>query len=347
MSVATCISSSILNTNQTRFDYTSNEALRELVIADEIEKAIGNKKEEFRTFLAQEKINLSTSVKKRFRLQGPKIEKVFYKLQSMTNEIFDELGLWEERVSYQDDLDIDINYTPFEHSMATCVSGCQRISGNWLPDHNVVAMSGIWRKFGAEVFLNFIIEHKVALVIRLADNGQIVKPEACRFYEWLPDGLCESSPRKVISITEDVGLNIRRFFAQNDLIQDEVECREVYVDNWPDKEALSTETLIDLIEEIRQIMSRPENKGRPIVVHCYAGYGRTGTFLVAKEIMDKIDAGEDPDVIEIILRHRCYRGELFVMTLVQLQALLELKEVYQTMVNTKAAELLELVAQRA
>ena len=85
------------------------------------------------------------------------------------------------------------------------------------------------------------------------------------------------------------------FISMRELIQ-------VHYEGWPDfgtpAQATTIVALIKLINEI--ISQRGRAKTAPIVVHCSAGCGRTGTFCTVDGVISSIDqglAGEDEDLV--------------------------------------------------
>jgi hypothetical protein len=68
-----------------------------------------------------------------------------------------------------------------------------------------------------------------------------------------------------------------------------------YTDDWVDDEGIAPEELLALI---RAVMKSRDGSSQMIAVHCRAGLGRTGTFLVAYALVQEIDGqiakGIDP-----------------------------------------------------
>jgi protein tyrosine phosphatase len=71
-------------------------------------------------------------------------------------------------------------------------------------------------------------------------------------------------------------------------------------------------TLLHLIHEVNE-QTKPEQY--PIVVHCTAGVGRTGTYIAIDAMIDKIEQEGKIDIYNFVLQMRRERN-LMVQTVV-------------------------------
>jgi len=78
---------------------------------------------------------------------------------------------------------------------------------------------------------------------------------------------------------------------------------------WPDHGVPKEfEHFLALFRKYRDIRSQIPVNGGPIVVHCSAGVGRTGTFIAVDSILDSVDAGEKKiDVCDVVAKLRTSR----------------------------------------
>ncbi|GCC33290.1 hypothetical protein chiPu_0011759 [Chiloscyllium punctatum] len=79
---------------------------------------------------------------------------------------------------------------------------------------------------------------------------------------------------------------------------------------WPDHgvpTASATENILQFVQLVRQeAMERPG----PIVVHCSAGVGRTGTFIALDRLMQHIQEHEYVDILGLVTEMRTYRTSM-------------------------------------
>lgn len=114
---------------------------------------------------------------------------------------------------------------------------------------------------------------------------------------------------------------------ENNSSKEEISVMErLHYKAWPDFGGINAEDLDALVDQINQ---NPTNSDLPVVVHCRAGVGRTGTIIVASVLKPMILAGTvtpfnlKEKMGEIILEGRKQRGPMFVQSYDQLQALCE------------------------
>jgi len=83
-----------------------------------------------------------------------------------------------------------------------------------------------------------------------------------------------------------------------------------------------TEILYDFIEAIRRQSTKLDNRG-PVVVHCSAGIGRTGTFIAVENIIENINKYLPIDVFNTVLELRKNRFKM-------VQTELQYRSIYDT-----------------
>jgi tyrosine-protein phosphatase 2/3 len=79
---------------------------------------------------------------------------------------------------------------------------------------------------------------------------------------------------------------------------------QLHYEGWPDfgtpAEAVAIVSLVGLLNEI--ISQRGKGKNTPVVVHCSAGCGRTGTFATVDSVINYLDGVNDDGEEDLIYR---------------------------------------------
>lgn len=78
---------------------------------------------------------------------------------------------------------------------------------------------------------------------------------------------------------------------------------QYYYPEWPDKDTPSTDPM-SILHLIRDVNMNHPHYQYPIVVHCSAGVGRTGTYITLDAMMEKIDAEGKIDIFGFISQIR-------------------------------------------
>lgn len=82
---------------------------------------------------------------------------------------------------------------------------------------------------------------------------------------------------------------------------------------WPDHGVPDDKTsLVHFIQRTRKF--HPYDDEHPVLVHCSAGVGRTGTFMVLDSMMQRMEAGEDSLDVYGFLAEMRSRRPLMVQT---------------------------------
>ncbi|XP_026863299.2 receptor-type tyrosine-protein phosphatase beta [Electrophorus electricus] len=79
---------------------------------------------------------------------------------------------------------------------------------------------------------------------------------------------------------------------------------------WPDHGVPdTTQSLIQFVRTVRDYMDRVVNSG-PAVVHCSAGVGRTGTFIVLDRALQQLDSRATVDIYGCVFELRLHRSHM-------------------------------------
>ncbi|XP_075181593.1 receptor-type tyrosine-protein phosphatase beta-like [Anomaloglossus baeobatrachus] len=90
--------------------------------------------------------------------------------------------------------------------------------------------------------------------------------------------------------------------------------RHFHFTAWPDHGVpKATSVLIEFIRLVREYVTNDDSMRSPMVVHCSAGVGRTGTFIALDRIMKQIEVESQIDVYGVVCDLRMHRA-LMVQT---------------------------------
>ncbi|XP_034092966.1 receptor-type tyrosine-protein phosphatase beta-like, partial [Gymnodraco acuticeps] len=85
--------------------------------------------------------------------------------------------------------------------------------------------------------------------------------------------------------------------------------RQFHYTVWPDHGVPeTTQSLIQFVRTVRDYVNRSPGSG-PTVVHCSAGVGRTGTFMVLDQVLQQLDCRDSVDLFGSVRQlrlHRCH-----------------------------------------
>ncbi|KAF6317782.1 protein tyrosine phosphatase receptor type E [Rhinolophus ferrumequinum] len=160
-------------------------------------------------------------------------------------------------------------------------------------------------------FWRMIWEQKSATIVMLT-NLKERKEEKC--YQYWPDQGCWTYGNIRVCVEDCVVLvdyTIRKFCIQSQLPEG---CKaprlvsQLHFTSWPDFGVPFTP--IGMLKFLKKVKTLNPTHAGPIVVHCSAGVGRTGTFIVIDAMMDMMHAEQKVDVFEFVSRIRGQRPQM-------------------------------------
>uniref|UniRef100_A0A8C0L4I1 protein-tyrosine-phosphatase n=1 Tax=Canis lupus dingo TaxID=286419 RepID=A0A8C0L4I1_CANLU len=160
-------------------------------------------------------------------------------------------------------------------------------------------------------FWRMIWEQKSATIVMLT-NVKERKEEKC--YQYWPDQGCWTYGNIRVCVEDCVVLvdyTIRKFCIQSQLPDG---CKaprlvsQLHFTSWPDFGVPFTP--IGMLKFLKKVKALNPAHAGPIVVHCSAGVGRTGTFIVIDAMMDMMHAEQKVDVFEFVSRIRNQRPQM-------------------------------------
>ncbi|XP_061763530.1 receptor-type tyrosine-protein phosphatase epsilon-like isoform X2 [Nerophis ophidion] len=160
-------------------------------------------------------------------------------------------------------------------------------------------------------FWRMIWEQKVATVIMLT-NLKERKEDKC--YQYWPDQGCWTYGSVRVAVedfTVLVDYTIRKFCIQHqstDAAKTTRMVTQLHFTSWPDFGVpFSPIGMLKFLKKVKAV--NPPISG-PIVVHCSAGVGRTGTFIVIDAMIDMMHAEQKVDVFGFVSKIREQRSQL-------------------------------------
>nr|KAG5686527.1 hypothetical protein BaRGS_012208 [Batillaria attramentaria] len=197
---------------------------------------------------------------------------------------------------------INANYIPLMQSLV-CMQGYTR-------DDEYIATQGPLHSTMND-FWRMVWEHRVPIIVMLTqtvERGQI----KCEKYWPSEHGEVRQYGEVKVTTTSVSSLNdynITIFSLRHEKEDEEHEVIHFHYLKWLDMTAdVQLQTILDFVSYIRQHV-RPDRSG-PMIVHCSAGVGRTGTFISIDYVMQFINERPVTDQLDIfgfILRMRNYR----------------------------------------
>ncbi|XP_045923894.1 receptor-type tyrosine-protein phosphatase epsilon isoform X3 [Micropterus dolomieu] len=160
-------------------------------------------------------------------------------------------------------------------------------------------------------FWRMIWEQKVATVVMLT-NLKERKEDKC--YQYWPDQGCWTYGNVRVAVedfTVLVDYTIRKFCVQyqaSDAAKTPRLVTQLHFTSWPDFGVpFSPIGMLKFLKKVKAV--NPPFSG-PIVVHCSAGVGRTGTFIVIDAMIDMMHAEQKVDVFGFVSKIREQRSQL-------------------------------------
>ncbi len=120
----------------------------------------------------------------------------------------------------------------------------------------------------------------------------------------MTQGSFEIETQEVLVLAE---YTIRTFSLQKESCKDERIVRQFHFTVWPDHGV--PEYPAQLLHFVHKVMQEDPTKAGPLVVHCSAGVGRTGTFITIFTELQRIKAEGNVDIfgfVRAMRRRRCF-----------------------------------------
>ncbi|XP_047013479.1 protein tyrosine phosphatase receptor type Eb isoform X2 [Ictalurus punctatus] len=160
-------------------------------------------------------------------------------------------------------------------------------------------------------FWRMVWEHRSATIVMLTNIRERKEEKCCQYWPEQGCWLYGCVRVSVEDVTVLVDYTIRKFCVQ---YQAPDGCRsprlvtQLHFTSWPDFGVpLSPIGMLKFLKKVKSV--NPAHAG-PIIVHCSAGVGRTGTFIVIDAMMNMMHAEGRVDVFSFVSRIRNQRCQL-------------------------------------
>jgi protein tyrosine phosphatase len=149
-------------------------------------------------------------------------------------------------------------------------------------------------------FWSMVWEQKVSIIVMLTQVKEGLRVKCDTYWPEKIKSIKVYGDIKVtlLSANPNPDFVIRKFRLESGVIKQYV--RQYQYLTWPDRKFPRTDILYDFMATIRQNSTKLDNRG-PVVVHCSAGVGRTGTFIGIENIIEKIHKNMPIDVFNTVL----------------------------------------------
>ncbi|KAJ8040196.1 Receptor-type tyrosine-protein phosphatase T [Holothuria leucospilota] len=183
-------------------------------------------------------------------------------------------------------------------------------------------------KASVEDFWRMVWQEKVSNIVMLTN---LVEKGKVRCFRYWPNSVGETTVFGTVKVKWQTSDQNANFDVRDYIIIVEEETHPVrnwHFKTWPDKNIPDQPSL--LIEFTRRVKTHQKDEKVPLIVHCSAGVGRTGTFIALYSLMDVVERSEKIDVYGFVEQMRKDRISM-VQTPEQYKCLHEcLFEVYLT-----------------
>lgn len=142
-------------------------------------------------------------------------------------------------------------------------------------------------------FWKMIISHKVSVIIMLANVKEEGRDKSEMYWPATP-GTSKIIPKQSdteedieIKFLSESAVIANAFFMREFLINDKIKVTHLHVICWPDHNVPNEDIGFGVIDTLINILNeyKEANPGAPVVIHCSAGVGRTGTFIAIYNII--------------------------------------------------------------
>ncbi|XP_067950911.1 receptor-type tyrosine-protein phosphatase H-like isoform X1 [Watersipora subatra] len=209
-----------------------------------------------------------------------------------------------------------VDILPFDHSRVKLLpadeeEGSDYINANYMPGYSskreYIATQGPLPGT-IDHFWRMIWEQNVSMVVMLT---QCIERGRRKCEPYWPENMEEAAIYGDLVVTKRSEsilpeYTIRIFDIQ--MATRKRPCIMFHFTHWPDFGCPETcDSLLKFITDIRMHFTKETGRCGPIVVHCSAGVGRTGTYIAVDRLLQHIQDHDEIDIFNLVLEMRNYR----------------------------------------
>ncbi|KAK5643580.1 hypothetical protein RI129_007425 [Pyrocoelia pectoralis] len=151
-------------------------------------------------------------------------------------------------------------------------------------------------------FWKMIIQENVSLIVMVA---QFVEQNKDKCYKYFPNNHENMELENGLTLRCCTELNFNTYIVRTIAVQDDTEqwtVAHLQFTDWPDFGCpTGTEIMLEFCQLMREY---GEKTGAPIVLHCSAGVGRTGTLIALDILLQAINNNKEIDIFNTVLNLR-------------------------------------------
>ncbi|XP_043944375.1 receptor-type tyrosine-protein phosphatase O isoform X2 [Protopterus annectens] len=206
------------------------------------------------------------------------------------------------------------NILPYDFSRVRLISmhedeGSDYINANYIPGYNsrqeYIATQGPLPETRYD-FWKMVLQQKSPIIVMLTQCNERRRVK-CDHYWPFTDEPMRYGDIVVEMVTEDEKAEwaVRQFRVH---YEDEMQCiLHFNYTAWPDHSVPTASTAESILQFVSMVRKHATKKKGPIIVHCSAGVGRTGTFIALDRLQQHLKDHEFVDILGLVAELRSYR----------------------------------------
>lgn len=185
-------------------------------------------------------------------------------------------------------------------------------NANWVLDRSAIATQGPLENEHAE-FWKMVWHANPCLIVMLVNLEEQGKTKCSHYW---PAEQPMKFEEGAFTISFQSAATDKNSVKRQFLLERKGEKRTLtqsHITYWPDKGVIDKKDLAELILEVDR--TRSQHPGLPILAHCSAGIGRTGTFFAVLEGFDRLKKGKDNptlvfDIVSALRNERVFMVQM-------------------------------------